>query len=355
MWWDVVNGNWNFPLFPKQASQMAYKVDGLFAYQSAIYFGVFVLVMVVLLYFCSAYSRKDTPVRTPRILGSFKLEIFWTISPFLIFMTIYFYGVSVYQTVLTPPADIPEVFVAGKQWMWKVQYPGGQREINSLHLPVGRPVKVTVTSEDVIHDFGIPAFRTKIDAMPGRYLSTWYHPTKTGTFDIYCDQYCGNGHSRMIGSVTVMEQNEYDAWLAGQSTGVTGPLDGSLAWQGRLYFLKLQCITCHSGNSTRARAPILEGLFNQTVPLQGGQTVKADENYIRESILNPRAKVRQGWEPIMPVYRGQLADPDNGLTEEDVLLRVVAYIKSLRQGSTPDRTDQFPAPVGAPTKLEDRK
>ena len=333
-------------LLPPRASTMAAEVDYLFYFISLITGGVTVLVTLLLLYFCSAYRRRVEGEPTPRILGSIRLEMVWTISPLLIFLVFYGWGVKVYNTAMSPPPDAMEVFVVGKQWMWKLQHETGQREINALHVPVGRTVKLTMTSEDVIHSFGVPAFRFKVDVLPGRYTGTWFKATEVGEYHLFCNQYCGLGHSRMVGTVYVTSQADYDAWLDGQNKETESPgrnaVDGSLAWEGRKLFLKLQCITCHSNNS-RARAPVLEGTWDTEVPLQGGGTQRVNLSYVRESIRFPRAKIHQGWDPIMPAF-----GPDQ-VSEEDIIA-VAAFIKSLRRGGTPDRTEDFPAPVGAPTE-----
>jgi cytochrome c oxidase subunit II len=233
--------------------------------------------------------------------------------------------------------------VIGKQWMWKVQHPGGQREINELHIPVGRPVKLTLISEDVIHDFGVPAFRMKVDVLPNRYVGVWYQPTRTGRFRLFCNQYCGTGHAQMIGVVTVMPPEEYESWLREKA-------EGSPALEGRKLFLKLQCVTCHSADS-EARAPVLEGLYGRNVPLRGGGTAVADRDYIRDSILDPRKQIVSGWEPIMPTFREQVT--------EDDLLQLIAYIRSLGPSETPDRNEDASAPVGTPnsgtTREADRR
>jgi cytochrome c oxidase subunit 2 len=209
-------------------------------------------------------------------------------------------------------------------------------------------VKLTLTSEDVIHSWGVPAFRDKIDVIPGRYVSTWYLPTKTGRFHLFCDQLCGVGHSQMVGTVVVMKPEEYEAWLNGHyrdgdSPGDNG-VDGSLAWEGRKLFFKLQCISCHTRNTAGPqRAPVLEGLYGAEIPVRGqARTVRADEAYIRESILRPRNKVHEGWEAIMPTFQGQVSEED--------IIKLIAYIRSLRPGDTPTRNEEFPAPLGAPTQ-----
>jgi cytochrome c oxidase subunit 2 len=321
------------PLFPEQASAMAARVDHFLYFLLAVTGAVAVLVAVLVFSFAIKYRRRGEDDVTPRILGSDRLEWFWTITPLFVFLVMFVWGASIFNDQARPPADAIEVFVVGKQWMWKIQHAGGQREINELHVPVGKPVKLTLTSEDVVHDFGLPAFRTKVDVVPGRYAQTWFQATKVGRFHLFCDQYCGTSHANMVGRVVVMERADYEAWLSDRA-------EGSLALEGRKLFLKLQCVTCHSADS-RARAPVLEGLYGRSVPLKDGGTVKADESYLRESILYPRKKIVQGWEPIMPTFKGQVSEED--------LIKLIAYIKSLRPGDTPVRTDEFPPPLGAPT------
>jgi cytochrome c oxidase subunit 2 len=325
---------------------MANRVDALFLFLLAVTGAVAVLVTVLIIYFAVKYRRRPGNEHTPRILGSTPLELFWTITPLFFFLAMFVWGASVYTTAVQPPAGALEVYVVGKQWMWKIQHSGGQREINELHIPVNKPVKLILTSEDVIHDFFVPAFRTKIDVLPGRYVYTWYQPTRVGDYHLFCAQYCGTNHAGMIGTVHVVEADEYEAWLDSRA-------EGSLALQGRKLFLKLQCVTCHSGDAS-ARAPVLEGLYGRTVHLNDGRTVVADDAYLRESILYPRAKVVQGYEPIMPTFKGQLADDKQGLDEEEALIQLLAYLKSLRPGHTPVRTEEFPPPLGAPTTPEER-
>jgi cytochrome c oxidase subunit 2 len=348
------------PGLPERASMVADRFEPLWWYIVAWTTIGTLFVCVGLVVFCVMYRRnKMLPIATPRILGSHKLELFWTITPLLIFLTFFVWGMWVYDSAVHPPADAPEIKVIGKQWMWKIQYPGGQRVIvggnpatmteeekalaaagdGVFVLPVDQPVKVTLISEDVIHDFGIPAFRQKIDVLPGRYVSTWYHPNKIGEYHLFCDQYCGNLHSRMVGKVRVVPQDEFDKFLREKA-------DGSLAWEGQQLFRKLQCTGCHvpnaqSGTREHPRAPNLEGLFGRTVPLKGGGSVTADEQYIRESIVNPRAKVVEGWEPIMP------GNYESQVSEED-LAKVIAYIRSLKAGGQIPRNELYPAPDGAP-------
>lgn len=334
----------NIPLLPPRASTFASEYDLLFWYINLVCLVGGGLTLATLFWFCFRYARQPgAREETPRILGSMKIEIAWTLTPFLFFVSFFIWGVRIYSDKISAPIDAPEYYVVGKQWMWKIQHPTGQREINELHLAVDRPVRITGTSEDVIHDFGIPAFRSKFDVIPGRYVTTWYHPMKIGTYHIFCDQYCGMGHSQMVGKVHVMNQNDYDAWLEGTYVDYEGKnsADGSAAWEGRKLFLKLQCNACHNADGT-GRAPQLAAIHGQRRPLQGGQDVLADDAYIRDSIRNPMAKIVDGWKPIMPAY------PRTQVSEEE-LLNLVAYIRSLKQATQlPKRYDQYPAPVGAP-------
>jgi cytochrome c oxidase subunit 2 len=337
------------PLFPEQASTTAERVDGLLLFLCAVTGSMAVLVSVLIIVFIIRYRRSATPGPTPRIAGSVPLELFWTIVPFLVFIFIFIWGADVYFSVTRPPDDAIEVYVVGKQWMWKLQHATGQREINELHVPVNRAVKLTLTSEDVIHDFGTPAFRTKIDVIPGRYTHTWYLPNRVGDYHLFCNQYCGTNHAGMIGWIHVMKEEDYDRWLNGAVPPIGSRADETLALKGRKLFLKMQCVTCHS--RATQRAPLLEDLYMNTVTLSDGRKVIADDAFIRKSILEPAADVVQGWQPIMPTFKGQLADPteEPPLSEEEALIQLIAFIKTLGPNQTPTRTEEFPAPVGAPT------
>jgi cytochrome c oxidase subunit 2 len=242
------------------------------------------------------------------------LELTWTFIPFVIVMTIFVWGASVYFAMARPPEETLNIYVVGKQWMWKFQHLDGQREINELHVPVGRPVKLIMTSEDVIHDVFVPAFRVKADVIPGRYTNIWFNPTKPGRYHLFCAEYCGTRHSGMVGEVVVMDPTEYQTWLGG------GP-EGSLAEGGAKLFASLACNTCHRPDA-QGRGPVLEGLFGKTVTLQSGETVTVDEAYVRESILNPSAKITAGFQPIMPTFQG--------LVTEEQLLELIEYVKALR-------------------------
>jgi cytochrome c oxidase subunit 2 len=352
------------PFAPPVASAEAERAHVFFFFLCTVSALATVLVATLILTFAIRYRRRPDDGPTPRIHGSLRLELFWSIVPFLIFCVMFVWGADLYFDTARPPDDALQVYVVGKQWMWKVQHVSGVREINELHIPVGRPVRVTLTSEDVIHDFGIPAFRRKIDVIPGRYMNTWYLPTEVGDYHLFCNQYCGTSHAQMVGWIHVMKPEDYEDWLNGATSpsGVLRPsggrAEGSLALQGRKLFLKLQCVTCHSADS-HARAPVLENLYGHEVHLSDGRVVVADEAYLRKSILEPAADVVQGWQPIMPTFQGQLAyhaeDPVEDLTQEEALIQLIAYLKTLGPGQTPRRAEAFPPPIGAPTQPEERK
>jgi cytochrome c oxidase subunit 2 len=302
------------PFFPEQASTMAWKVDALYLFLVATTIFFTGLVAAMVLTFSIKYRKEKNPVAT-QIEGSVPLEILWSVVPLGIAMVIYVWAAVLYFDMQRAPKESMEVYVVGKQWMWKVQHPSGPREINQLHVPVGRNVRLTMISQDVLHSFSIPEFRIKHEVLPGRYTQLWFNATKTGTFHLFCTQYCGTKHSGMIGQIIVMEPMMYEAWLSG------GSGEGSLASNGERLFTSLGCVTCHSGQSG-ARGPNLAGAFGNPVKLSDGRTVVADENYIRESILNPQAKLVAGFGPIMPTFTGQI--------NEESLIQLVAYIKGLQ-------------------------
>ncbi|REJ79401.1 MAG: cytochrome c oxidase subunit II [Acidobacteria bacterium] len=303
------------PLFPEEASSFAWQVDALYFYLIAVslFFGVIVVAGVI--GFAIKYREKEKFATPPEIHGSIPLELFWSFVPFVVSMTIFLGGAVVYYNQYKIPEDTMEIYVVGKQWMWKVQHGTGQREINELHVPVGRKVKLTMTTEDVLHDFFIPAFRTKADVVPGRYTTMWFEATKPGKYRLFCAEYCGLNHSGMGGWVYVMEQKDFDNWLAGNLSDQTPVQQGE-----DLFTNKLGCASCHAGGQNQ-RGAVLEGIFGKEVKLVGGQTVIADEEYIRNSILNPAGQVVEGYQPIMPTFKGQVT--------EEQLVALVAYIKSL--------------------------
>lgn len=308
-----------FNVFPEQASAQAFQMDLLFLALSGITVFFTVLIVGLLILFGIRYRRKHEDEIPEQIHGSLILEIGWSLIPLVIALGVFAWGAWIYFSAYRMPADAMEIFVTGKQWMWKIQHPSGKREINELHLPINRPVKLTITSEDVIHSVFIPAFRVKKDAVPGRFNSVWFEPTKLGEYHLFCTEYCGTEHSLMIGRVTVMEDDAYSTW-ADSGPGVMVKAGGSLESQGEALFSQLGCKTCHSGEKG-AQGPALDGVFGHQVALQGGGKVLADESYLRESILMPAAKVVDGFTPVMPTYEGQIG--------EENLQKLVAYIKSL--------------------------
>ena len=312
----------NFPLWPDRASTAAGNVDALFIFLLIVSGMMTLLIFVALTYFAARY-RHRRGVLAEQIEGSIPLELTWSIIPLFVFMVIFAWGAVVYFKGRTQPRDSTEVYVVAKQWMWKLEHAEGQREINELHVPVDRDVKLIMTSQDVIHSFFVPAFRMKQDVLPGRYTVAWFRATKPGTYHLFCAEYCGTQHSGMIGSIVVQEPAQYEAWMSG---GTSGPLSAS----GEKIFAELGCVTCHR-TDTQGRGPNLQGVFGKPVLLADGRTVTADENYIRESILDPGAKVVNGFKPVMPTFQG--------LVSEEQLNALVAYVKSLSQPiTTPIKT-----------------
>ncbi|HEY7323136.1 MAG TPA: cytochrome c oxidase subunit II [Candidatus Binatia bacterium] len=308
--------NIGFPLFPDQASTMATQVDSLFFFLVGVSVFFATLIFIVIIVFAVKYRRRSENEQPQEVHGDLRLEILWTVIPLGLTLVMFVWGARLFFMINDPPANSLEINIVAKQWMWKVQHPEGQLEIDELHIPVGRPVKLIMTSQDVIHDFFVPAFRVKKDVLPGRYTTVWFEATTPGEYHLFCSQYCGTQHSGMIGRVVVMPVTEYQAWLSGGATGV------SLATAGERLFERLGCNTCHLVNGT-GRGPSLEGLFGKTVKLAGGNSVTADETYIRESIVNPQAKIVAGYQPIMPVFKG--------LISEDGILQILAYIKTLKR------------------------
>ena len=302
------------PLFPEQASTVAARVDNLYFFLIATSAFFSVLVTVLVIVFAIKYRRRHADEVGAPIHGSLTLELVWTGIPFVIAMVMFAWGASVFFAIVRVPDETLDIYAVGKQWMWKFQHRGGQREINELHVPMNTPIRIILTSEDVLHDLYLPAFRVKMDAIPGRYTQLWFNATKPGTYHLFCAEYCGTMHSGMGGSITVMPQEEYQAWLSG------GAAEGTLAQQGEKLFAELACHTCHAAGAGQ-RGPELGGVFGSTVRLASGETVVADADYVRESILTPAAKVVDGFLPIMPTYQGQVS--------EEQLLALTEYIRSL--------------------------
>jgi cytochrome c oxidase subunit II len=307
----------HIPLFPESASSFAREVDAIYAMWALISVFFSLLIAALVVYFMVRYRR-----RSPDEVGlperpALWLEVVWSVIPLIIALAMFAWGAKIFFHMRMPPPDVVEYWAVGKQWMWKVQHPEGVREINSFHVPTGRPILLNLTSEDVIHSFYVPAFRVKQDVLPGRYTKMWFEANKPGVYHLFCAEYCGVEHSKMVGSVTVMTPEDYQAWLSG---GVVSAQ--SLVSSGGDLFQSLACNTCHEAAPGRVqRGPDLAGLFGTQVALEGGSVVTVDENYVRESILNPFAKVVAGYPKIMPTFQGQIG--------EEQVAQLVAYVKSL--------------------------
>lgn len=303
-----------FPIFPDQGSTIAEGVDHLHYFLTFITLFFTFIIFSTIFYFAVKYRRRSEDERPPETKTYLPLELTWTLVPTGLCVIIFVWSSSLYFRNSRPPAASMEIFVVGKQWMWHLQHPEGPREINELHIPVGVPVKLTMTSEDVIHDFYVPAFRVKKDLLPGRYSSLWFQATKTGKYHFFCAQYCGAQHSGMIGWVYVMTPTDYADWLSGGTKGET------MTQAGERLFTQYGCITCHIADGT-GRGPVLQGLFGKEVRLKEGQIRVADEGFVRQAITNPNSMPLAGYPPIMPTYLGQM--------NEEQILQLIAYIKSL--------------------------
>jgi cytochrome c oxidase subunit II len=317
----TIPGRLDFGLAP--ASDNAAEVDWLFLALLVITLAVLALVFGLMLLYMVRY-RAGSPVERGKVAHkTFRFEISWTVATLVVFFGLFVWGADLYTRLFEPPSDAMKIYVVGKQWMWKVEYPGGQREIDSLHVPVGRPVELLMTSEDVIHDFDLPDFRLKHDVLPGRYEAIWFRANRAGTYHLFCSRFCGTDHSHMRGEMVVMDGPDYQKWLEQNGTA------GGMAAQGSALFNRFGCGGCHyvgpgTGGGT-VRAPSLVGLYGSPVPLSDKSVVIADDRYVRDSILEPSAQVVASYEDKMPNFSAQLS-------EEDVL-KLIAYIKSLGSGS----------------------
>ncbi len=320
------------PFVPESASTESARVDALYFYLSGVTIFFTLLIAGVIIFFAIRYRRR-TPYEIPRpIAGSHALESLWSIIPFVISMSFFVWGAGLYFRQFRPPQNAIEIYVVGKQWMWKFQHATGQREINELHVPVGRKVKLIMTSEDVIHDVFVPAFRIKSDVVPGRYTTLWFEANKPGSYHLFCAEYCGMNHSQMGGWVVVMDPTEFNNWLGGNVN------QQSAATSGQQLFQTLGCASCHGNNGEGGRGPALLGVFNSNVQLSTGQTVRADEGYLRESILNPQAKLVSGFGPIMPTFQG--------VVNEEQIVQLLSYLKSM--SAQPAGASGTPGAQGSP-------
>ncbi len=302
------------PVQPPVASTIAQGVDNVYYFLTGLTLFFTVLIFSIIFYFMIKYRRRSPDEIPPETAENLPLELAWTIIPSVICVFIFVWASALYVRNARPPAASTEIFVIGKQWMWQIQHPEGPREINELHVAVGEPVQLTMTSQDVIHDFYIPAFRIKKDVLPGRYTSIWFQPTETGTFHLFCAQYCGTDHSVMIGWVYVMSPDDYAAWLAG------GEKNESMAQAGAELFTRLGCNTCHVTDGT-GRGPSLAGIYGTSVKLATGETKAVDEGFLRQAIMVPDSLQLPNYKAIMPTFQGQV--------DEVQVLQLVAYVKSL--------------------------
>lgn len=303
-----------------EASSIAPRIDVLFWYSIGLCSAVALGIFAVMLFYAVRYRHGSSADREGRHKQSLGVEITWTLVPFALFVGMFVWSMFLFVKLHTPPTNAQTIYVVAKQWMWKVQHPGGQREIDTLHVPLNMPVRLVMISQDVIHSFYVPAFRVKQDVLPGSYTQLWFTATKLGRFPFFCSQYCGLDHSRMIGTVEVMRPADFAAWLQQH------PGPSSLAARGAEVFRRLGCSGCHGANAS-VHAPDLDGLFGRKVHLADGTTVIADDRYIRDSILLPHSQVVAGYSPIMPAFTGQISESD--------LLAVIAYLKSTASHTTP--------------------
>ncbi|AEU34541.1 cytochrome c oxidase subunit II [Granulicella mallensis] len=301
-------------LFPAEASTISPYTDALYFFLLAMTLVGLLLVGVLVFGFSIRYRREKNPVAT-QVEGSTLLEATWTIIPLAIFLVTFVWGALLYFRIYDPPANAMNIYVVGKQWMWKAEHPGGQHEINALHVPAGRPVQLTMISQDVFHSFSIPDFRVKREVIPGRYTTIWFQATTPGTYHIFCTQYCGTQHSGMIGEVTVLSPDDYQKWTQQSTSGM------SLAQNGERLFASMGCNACHSGNAA-ARGPNLAGVYGSKLTLTNGSQVLVNDAYLRDAILNPSQHITAGYAPIMPTYQGQIS--------EDGLIDLVEYIKNMQ-------------------------
>jgi cytochrome c oxidase subunit 2 len=316
---------------------MASEVDRLYWFIVGVTAFFAILVCVLVVYFAVRYRTQDPLKVGVPITGSIPLELAWSVIPFLISIVIFVWAAQVFFDLHRPPDQTLEIYATGKRWMWKFQHLDGKAELNELHVPLGRPVKVTFTSEDVLHSLFFPSFRVKADAIPGRYSTVWFEATKVGEWHIFCAEYCGTRHSGMTGRVHVMEPSAYQAWLSGAVGG------GTLASRGERLFSELACNTCHLADGS-GRGPSLFNKFGTEEQLANGSVVNVDESYVRESILTPQRKVVAGYQPAMPTFQG--------LVNEESVMALIEYVKSLQSspGTAPAPATTAGTPAAAPAQ-----
>jgi cytochrome c oxidase subunit 2 len=343
LWQFLVKWLTGSALFPREASTVAPWMDTLYLFLLGMTLTGLALVGALILYFSVRYRRAKSPVAT-QIEGSTLLEATWTIIPLGIFLITFVWGALLYFRIYTPPPNSMNIYIVGKQWMWKAEHPGGQHEINTLHVPTGRPVQLTMISQDVFHSFSIPEFRVKREVIPGRYSTVWFNATTPGTYHLFCTQYCGTNHSQMIGDVVAMTPADYDKWTKESTSGM------SLAQNGERLFASMGCNACHTG-ADNARGPNLAGVYGTKLTLTNGQQVLVNDAYLRDAILNPSEHVTAGYNPIMPTYQGQIS--------EDGLIDIVEFLKTLDSNHrvqqtllTNDTMPSTPASTSTPVQVK---
>src|SRR5688500_6302094 len=328
------------PIFPDQASSFAMDVDALYFFVIAVSAFFALLVAVLVIAFGIKFHRRHAGEVGARIEGNLPMELLWSVIPTIISMVMFGWGASVYYHLRRPPDEAMHIYAVGKQWMWKFQHLEGQREINELHISAGRPIRITSSSADVPHSLYFPAFRTKMDAIPGRYTELWFEANTPGTYHIFCTEYCGTNHSGMIGSVTVLEPSQYQAWLQGGGEG------GTLAQRGARVFESQACGSCHL-ESGQGRGPSLKDIVGKTETLQDGSTVVVDDAYLRESILTSQAKIVNGFQPLMPTFQG--------LISEENLVALIEHVKSLSPNAATTAPAASPASPNATAGKPEKK
>jgi cytochrome c oxidase subunit II len=307
---------------PEEASNLASKVDGVLFFITVVSVIFFLIVSILLIFFAVKYRRRREDEETPYITGNQTLELIWTVIPSILLMVIFVYGFVVFRDMRNPPEDATEINVTAKQWLWQFEYYNGKKTLNELYVQQNRPVKLVMKSEDVIHSFFVPDFRVKQDILGGRYTQLWFTPTKVGTFQLFCAEYCGTGHSKMLGKVVVLSPESYDIWEKGAgTTEEIGVASLPAAERGEQIYKQSGCNACHSLDGSSGVGPSWKSLVGHKVVMQNGEEVTADENYIRESILEPQAKIVKGYQPVMPSFKGILSDDD--------ISALIAYMKTL--------------------------
>lgn len=309
-------------LLPPAKSTLAHQTDTLFWFVHLSSLALTIGLIAVIVYFVIKYRRKSEDEVTPLITHNNKLEVTWSVIPLILVLICFGWGYKVFMEQEVVPDDAYEVKVTAQKWLWQFTYENGARSTGELHVPAGQPIKLIMNSRDVIHSFYVPAFRLKQDVVPGRYTELWFNVMEPGKSIIYCTEYCGTGHSDMMGTVVAHKPEEFQTWLAENSGGGTKPEDLKPAEWGKQLAQEYACATCHSTDGSQMTGPTWKGIFGHEVTLANGSTVTVDENYIRESILNPNAKVVQGFPPVMNTYKGQL--------NEEQINAIIEYIKTLK-------------------------